>query len=304
MGKYSKSNFEYHTKLSILDSTISYLACPNDKGTLSIQNDRLVCNSCKTHFQILNENTIELIPKESFEPKIQNETTKSYSEYYSDLKTLGHSRDSKKRLWGVKTQTVPEGFVQNLRNIISQIVGNKIVCDVGAGSGDYSLILARKSQLVFHCDLDIEAIMSAREEAKKLNLDNILFIRSNYFTLPFKDNSLPCITCIDILLRGQEHDNKLLTEIFSKITNEGIVLFDFHSKERVQINKNLDLDGCYSKDEIKTLSRKYNFEIILFKGMGFAPTINKIPKFSYKIANSILSPFVNPARWFIAARKK
>jgi hypothetical protein len=143
MGKYSKSNFEYYTKLSILDSTLSYLACPNDKGTLFIQDKKLVCNLCKTNFQILNENTIELIPKESFEPKIQNETTKSYSEYYSDLKTLGHSRDSKKRLWGVKTQTVPEGFVQNLRNIIFQIVGNKIVCDVGAGSGDYSLFLAR-----------------------------------------------------------------------------------------------------------------------------------------------------------------
>jgi len=290
--------------LSILDSTLSYLACPNDKGILFIQDKKLVCNSCNTNFQILNENTIELIPKESFEPKIQNETTKLYSEYYSDLKTFGHSRDSKKRLWGVKTQTVPEGFVQNLRNIISQIVGNKIVCDVGAGSGDYSLFLARKSQLVFHCDLDLEAIMFARDEAKKLNLDNILFIRSNYFSLPFRDNSLSCITCIDILLRGKEHDNKLLSEIFSKISKEGTVLFDFHSKERAQINKNLDLDGCYSKNEIKTLSTKHNFEIILFKGMGFAPTINKIPKFSYKIANSILSPFVNPARWFIAARKK
>jgi len=303
MDKYSKGKFEYYTKMSILDSAISYLACPNDQGTLCVQEKRLVCNLCKTNFEILNENTIELIPKEHFEPKIQNETTKSYSEYYSDLKTLGHSRDSKKRLWGVKTQTVPEGFVQKLRNLISEIVADKIVCDAGAGSGDYSLLLAKKSELVFHCDLDLEAILAAREEAKKLKLGNILFIRCNYFSLPFKDNSLPCITCIDVLLRGQEHDDKLLTDIFAKITKEGIALFDFHSKERAQVNKNLDLDGCYSKEEIESLSKKFNFKIIMLKGMGFAPTINKIPKFSYNIANSILSPFVNPARWLVTARK-
>ena len=94
-----------------------------------------------------------------------------------------------------------------------------------------------------------------------------------------------------------------MTDIFAKITKEGIALFDFHSKERAQVNKNLDLDGCYSKEEIESLSKKFNFEIIMLKGMGFAPTINKIPKFSYNIANSILSPFVNPARWLVTARK-
>lgn len=288
--------------LSIIESTISYLACPDDRGKLKISNNNLICCSCERQYKILNQNTVEILPKDEFEPKSLDKTTKSYLEYYSDLRNFGHSLDPKKRLFGIKTKTVPEGFVIKLRDKIKQFVGDKIVCDVGAGSGDYSLFLAKKSKLVFHCDLDLEAISTASSMALKQNLKNILFVRCNYFSLPFQPQSLPCIICIDALLRGREHDERVITEFQNKSAKNGIIIIDFHAKERIKINKNLDIKGCYSKNEIYSIIKKFNMKNIKIIGMGYAPTINKISKFSYKIANFTLKSIVPPARWLVVTQ--
>ena len=290
--------------MSILNSTLHFLGCPNDANSLSISNKKLFCNFCKHEFRIIDENIIELLPKTSFEIDTENNTTKSYSEYYLDLQKLGHSSDSKKRLWGTKTKTVPEGFVDTLRNFIFNNSENKTVCDVGAGSGDYSLLLAKNSKYVFHCDLDLEAIMFAQKTAKKRGLNNILFIRCDYFSLPFQDESLPSMTCIDILLRGHEHDTKLLTEISKKLQVNGTAILDFHSKERMKINKNLEIGGCYSKNEISSVLSKFNFKIMSISGMGFAPTFNKLPKFLYTLTNLSLKIIFPPARWIVKIIKE
>lgn len=289
--------------MSVLEKTILFLGCPNDSKPIKIFQDKLVCEFCQNEFKIINENTIELLPSKSFKLRIENNTTKSYSEYYSDLLTVGHSRDSKKRLWGTKTKTIPKGFVDKLLTLVSNAVGNEIVCDIGAGSGDYSLILAKNSKYVFHCDLDLEAILFARAQAENLELNNILFIRCNYFYLPFRDDSLPFITCIDVLLRGREHDDSLIKEIFKKLQINGKALLDFHSKERIKINKSIDPDGCYSKNEIFSILSRFNFKVTFISGMGFAPTINKLPKTLYTLTNFSFKKILPPARWIVKVIK-
>jgi 2-polyprenyl-3-methyl-5-hydroxy-6-metoxy-1,4-benzoquinol methylase len=288
--------------MAVLDSLISFLACPDDSNSLYIENNNLKCEFCEKKFRIINENTVELLPTESFEITADDETTKTYTKYYADLQTLGYSQDPKKKLWGIETKTAPEGFVKTLRNFILKNIKNEIVCDVGAGSGDYSLLLAKKSKYVFHCDLDLEAIMAAKESAKKHNLKNILFVHCNYFSLPFKDDSLQNITCIDVLERGREHDKKLIVEISKKLQKTSKVILDFHSKERAKVNKKLDLGGCYSKDEIITIL-KQSFEITLIVGMGFAPTLNQFPQSLYPILNFLSKKLFPPARWVIIAQK-
>jgi ubiquinone/menaquinone biosynthesis C-methylase UbiE len=226
-----------------------------------------------------------------------------YSKYYDDLNNLGHSSEEKKRLWGMKSNSIPEGFFEKSLNTIMKFVDKEIVCDVGAGIGDYSLSLAKKSKTIFHCDLDYEAIIYAKKLAKKLGLKNILFIRCDYMFLPFKNSSLPCITCIDILERGEEHDKKLMKELTLKIKPKGICITDFHSKERMKLTRVKDFGDRYSKNELKLFFSKYDLKIEQLIGLGFLPQFKNMPTKMYKIGNYFAKLFFPPARWLVVSSK-
>lgn len=286
--------------MSILDLALQFLACPNCSGTLYLSHDTLACQSCKTEFKILNENTIELVAQDSFKFKT-TETTEAYSEY-SDLRNIGHPISEEMRLWGWESKYGISGFVTKLRNTIISMVQNEIICDVGAGVGNYSLHFAKKAKLVFHCDLDLEAINVASQQAKKQNLKNMLFIICDYLYLPFRSNSLSCITSIDVLEKGREHDTKLIEQISSKTTLGGLVIVDFHSKERTMLTRAPKTDR-YSKCEIIDLLNNYNLRVITIKGMGYLPTVRNFSVSVYNIGNLICRLFFPPARWLVAARK-
>jgi len=249
-------------------------------------------------FKIVNKNTVELLPSKSFDINVTNKTTKVYEEYYSDLKNIGHSRDENKRLW-----SAPKGFLTSHRIKILKLLEGDVICDIGAGMGLYSIPMSKHAKIVFHCDLDKEAINAAQEEAKKQNISNILFVISNYFSLPFKIGSIPTISCIDILFRGREHDKKVIHEISTKAKNYGIVLLDFHAMERSKINKNLDLNGCYSKNELDSFLSKFGLNVEKIIGIGHAPTLEKLPLPIYNFSDKFCKMLFPPARWITKLRK-
>lgn len=286
--------------MSVLDLALQFLACPNCSGALYHSHDALACKSCKSEFKILNENTIELVAQESFRFKT-TETTEAYSEY-SDLRNIGHPINEKMRLWGWESKYGISGFVTKLRNTIIHMIQNEIICDIGAGVGNYSLHFAKKAKLVFHCDLDLEAINVASQEAKKQNLKNILFIRCDYLHLPFRSNSLSCITSIDVLEKGREHDTKLIEEISGKTIVGGLVIVDFHSKERTKLTRAPKTDR-YSKSEIIDLLNNYNLRVLTIKGIGYLPTVRNFSVAAYNIGNLICRLFFPPARLLVTARK-
>ena len=286
--------------MSIIELALQFLACPNCYGAVHLLHDKLTCQSCKAEFKILNENTIELVAQESFQFKT-TETSEAYSEY-SDLRNLSHPTSTKMRLWGWETKYGVSGFVTKLRNAIISMMQDEIICDVGAGVGNYSLYFAKKAKLVLHCDLDLETINIANQEAKKQNLKNILFIRCDYLYLPFRSNSLPCITSIDILEKGREHDAKLIEQISNKAVPGGLVIVDFHSKERTKLTRAPKTDR-YSKHEITDLLNNYNLQVIKMKGMGYLPTVRNLSVQVYAIGDLICKLFFPPARWLVAARK-
>ena len=288
--------------MNLIESALSYLACPNDGNDLVYLKSDLFCNECSTKFIIMDDNFIELLPKISFQPKSKI-TTKMYSKYYSDLTNIGHSTENSKRLWGVASNSIPEGFFKKSRDTIMKFIDQNLVCDVGAGIGDYSFSLAKKSKIIFHCDLDLEAINYSKKIAKEQNLNNILFIRCDYMFLPFKNSSLPCITCIDVLERGEEHDNKLLEQLTLKIKSNGVCISDFHSKERRKLTHVQDFGDRYSKNELKLLFSKNNMNISEIIGMGFLPQLKNMPNLIYNIGDVIGKIFLPPARWLVISIK-
>ena len=288
--------------MNLIKIALHYLACPNDGKNLEYSNSNLFCNDCNSEFKILDNNLLEILPKASFEPE-SNATKKMYSKYYSDLSHLGHSTEDSKRLWGLASNSIPEGFFEKSRDTILKFIDKELVCDVGAGIGDYSLSFAKESQIIFHCDLDFEAINFSRKQAKERNLENILFIRCDYMFLPFKNASLPCITCIDVLERGEEHDNKLMEQISLKIKTKGVCIADFHSKERTKLTRVQDFGDRYSKNDIKSFFSKHDLKISKTIGIGFLPQLRNMSTGIYKIGTNIGKMFLPPARWLVISNK-
>ena len=173
------------------------------------------------------------------------------------------------------------------------------VLDVGCGIGNFVYRLEEQNYTnVTGVDFAETSLGIAKKRTPNYNL----FLHDLTKPLPFKDDSLQNITCIDVLERGREHDKKLIVEISKKLQKTSKVILDFHSKERAKVNKKLDLGGCYSKDEIITIL-KQSFEITLIVGMGFAPTLNQFPQSLYPILNFLSKKLFPPARWVIIAQK-
>lgn len=283
-----------------IDFSLQFLVCPNCLESLTNNKKILYCSLCKSDFQILDENIINLVSKKSFDFHTNN-THEIYSEY-SDLRNIGHPTKEKTRLWGLESKYGISGFVSTLRKKIISLLEDKIICDVGAGVGNYSLHFTKQAKFVFHCDLDLEAILSAAKEAKKQKINNILFVRCDYLYLPFRSNSLPCITSIDVLEKGYEHDSKLIEQISEKLLPNGKFIIDFHSKERTKLTK-APITDRYSRKELTSLIHSHNMSINEIFGMGYLPTISNFSGIVYSILNTLCRLFFPPARWLILGQK-
>ena len=65
--------------------------------------------------------------------------------------------------------------------------GVETILDIGAGTGAFSIPLAKKGYKVTHFDISPEMIRLAKENAK--DLPNISFIEGDASSLPFEDDS-------------------------------------------------------------------------------------------------------------------
>jgi ubiquinone/menaquinone biosynthesis C-methylase UbiE len=282
----------------------NFLACPNDKNDLEFHSKFLKCTKCQRKFNILDDNIIDFVSDEQINIET-SVTDQDYSKYYDDLRNLGHSSETSKRFWGLKSHKLMKGFIDKRCIQFQNLIKNSVVCDIGAAIGDYSLEFAKNSELVFHCDLDLESILHVSKLAKKRKLDNIFFIRCDYFYLPFKNNSLPSITCIDILMRGPEHDDRLLPILKNCLESDGLLILDFHTLERTKMFKSHPLpDVLYSKSKLVNTLNKFDIKIKNLYGDGYFPFIKKLNLNIYKIGDALCKLIFPPARWIAICSKK
>lgn len=90
--------------------------------------------------------------------------------------------------------------------------GVETILDIGAGTGAFSIPLARKGYKVTHFDISPEMIRLAKENAK--DCKNISFIEGDASSLPFEDDSFDLVICFDgaISFSGRNAD-KVISEI-------------------------------------------------------------------------------------------
>ena len=105
---------------------------------------------------------------------------------------------------------------------------DQVLCDIAAGAGNYTLAYAAHFKTVLHCDLSVENLNYAARKARRLGIQNMFFLRTDYFSSPFH-KSLDRVICFDTLIRGEQHETAVLGSIARGLKNEGRAVVDFHN---------------------------------------------------------------------------
>ena len=268
-----------------ISKIIDILYCPDDDSSLSLYGNELVCDECKRIFQ-MKENILDMRAKIKTDINDSKEQV-PYSKYYESLFQNGDPGDE--GTFGLFSKSVSEGFIsETLHHLEKNIASNDIVCDVGAATGDYSIHLAKKCALMIHCDLDINGLLISKKKAMQEKVDNILFLRCDYFHIPIKNKKLDLAYSIDVVERGIIHDKKILKEMSRMIKSKGTLIFDYHTKERSKLTRiNPSYLSTYSNNEILDLIKEFSFSQLHFLGTGYMPQLKKWSNFEYSILNPL-----------------
>ena len=131
-------------------------------------------------------------------------------------------------------------------------------CDLSAGAGHCTFEAAKEYPLVFHCDLSADSIAYASAKAGRLGIANIVFVRSDYLQLPFR-NTIQHLTCLDTLIRGSWHEMQLLTSLCQALAPGGRAAVDFHNwwhnplRRLGLFRNNFEGNRSYARAELQTL---------------------------------------------------
>jgi ubiquinone/menaquinone biosynthesis C-methylase UbiE len=171
--------------------------------------------------------------------------------------------------WGAE-ENVSESWARKRRRQVAMVqqqitegirAGESVLCDIAAGAGYYTFAYAHLFRYVLHCDLSVDNLNYASRKARLLGIQNIFFLRADYFALPLRQ-SLDRILCMDTLIRGDAHDSVLLTNIVRSLGPEGSAIVDFHNwwhnpLRRVGLlPKNFGSNRSYRRAEAERLLRR------------------------------------------------
>jgi SAM-dependent methyltransferase len=190
--------------------------------------DSFRCSKCRKYYPILGYNFVELLTDAPFHPpkneaeyweKYRIEFAREFT-WIKDAVAWGR-RDTVSKSWSKKRRRQ----VDYVKSILKD---TPVVCDVSAGSGSYTFELAKKYPLVIHCDISVENLNDVYRRKERAGLNNLLLIRCDYFQLPFH-NSLDQLICMDTLIRGYQHETRLLISLYNALSSRGKALIDFHN---------------------------------------------------------------------------
>lgn len=218
-----------------LKEIAAYLCCPDDRAALATFSDGLRCPDCARTFPLRERRIFELLPSRPYPMPSESASAEYRESYHREFLRPLEIREGA-RAWGAP-EAMPPKWVQlrqrQAREVL-QILQNErneldsVFCDLSAGAGYCSFEAVRRFRLVFHCELSVDARAYASARAAESGLDNIIFVRADYFQPPFR-RSMDHLACLDTLIRGPWHEASLLTSIRHALSARGTAVVDFHN---------------------------------------------------------------------------
>ena len=252
--------------MGLLKKYLNILKCPNTWENLHIDWDFLINKSGTFKYKIYDDNFIELLPKKPYTVNIQSSWIHDNSFYHGQLnKLIDFSIDTSDARGQI--DDLPEGyqvFIKNELKLIKEEVKNKnkhIAIDISAWVWTYTFELAKKYDLVIHFDLWDKSLVYAYNKAKKLGINNILFVRWDWFKFPFQENIADLIISIDSFIYYDIKDDiKVINDMYSLLNNKWIIFADFHHSKPFFHNKKIheytNNEILYLKDNVKWKDKK------------------------------------------------
>lgn len=157
------------------------LRCPRDRGGLSFNLGSFVCRKCGEKYPLV-DGVIRFV----------------FGGNYTDSFGFEWKKFSKTQLDSFNSIKQSEDRIRNGMGWGDKDVRDKIVLDVGCGSGRFSEIISRWGGRVVALDYS-EAVDEARKNLKTLGDKNGVFIQGDALNLPFSDNTFDAVFSIGVL---------------------------------------------------------------------------------------------------------
>lgn len=245
-------------KINIIQECI---CCPDCRAKITYQTTHFTCTQCQREFPFHDESILEMLPS----APVHYAFDKRSSHHEDVYKKLFHTKKEEANLdksWG-NPEAVPAnwlrtkiGHVNFIKTLIEKnTTQRKTFCDFSGGSGYYTFEFYKLFDWVFHCDLSIESMLYTKKKADKLNINNIIFVRTDYTRPPF-NASLDLIFCGDSLIYSPFHEGLVLNGMKQSLKEGGYAIFDFHNwwhnpLRRLGLMKN-PFGECYSYSKKQT----------------------------------------------------
>jgi len=151
---------------------LQYLCCPKCKSGLAKKDNFLVCKKCGEKYEIQHNIPI-LVNLDNLSEHLQKQI-KYFEQENRSRPEYKLSEWQKSYLRKLKENLLPEE--------------NKILIDIGTGSGYIAVEMARKGLKVIACDLTLEELIKLKDIAKKEHLErNLFLVCCSAEDLPFKN---------------------------------------------------------------------------------------------------------------------
>jgi len=253
-----------------LRTILNLLSCPDDGQPLRLAKEQLLCGGCGRSFPLHGEDLAEILPSRPV--RLPESTSAEYRSAYLTLFEQQFQNDTTCFAWGAE-ETATAAWIRKRRRQVTAVnplvtegaeLGASVLCDIAAGAGYYTFAYVPYFRFVLHCDLSVQNLSYASRKAREQNLQNIFFLRIDYFRPPFRQ-SLDRLLCLDTLIRGEGHDSMLLKSIGGCLKSTGRAVVDFHNwwhnplRRLGILPENFHSNKSYRRSETKKLLREAAF---------------------------------------------
>jgi SAM-dependent methyltransferase len=165
------------------DNFLGLLACPSCRGALS--ND-LACTDCGKAWRAPDG-----IPQLRLPVEGQTEVVR---QFYNEAPFPGYPPNDS--LTWLRTRAERSAFA---RLLDASIAGDASIVEIGGGTGQMSLYLARADRTVIGCDLSGGALSLGASAARRWGVDKVRFVECDLTNLPLREGAFDVVYCSGVL---------------------------------------------------------------------------------------------------------
>lgn len=209
---------------------LSILECPDDGSAVDPIGECLICRSCGREYKILGESFIEMLPSVFPEWKLRDHEPSNAEKFYRDEFFTAFTWKRNIGGWGdlCHASSGQRAFYEHQQRTLADLISlheSARLVDVSGAVGNHSIFVAGYVGSVINCDLHTPSIITAYSRRAA----NMICIRAPYLKMPFSSNTFDYAICTDTLIRGWNHEVKLLKEILRLLKTGGKAFVDFHN---------------------------------------------------------------------------